>query len=123
MLFLTTNRVSRFDKAFVSRIHLALNYPDLSTSQRSQIWVNALDRFERASLDSQLIDVVKGRSVDRTFEDLAAVDINGRVISYAVKTAKALADAEGARLGIGHLAEVVKIYQRFSGDMENEQVA
>jgi hypothetical protein len=47
VLFLTTNRVSTFDQAFESRIHLKLHYPDLNiqarkaiVSRKSQSWLN-----------------------------------------------------------------------------------
>lgn len=44
IMFLTTNRVSNFDDAIVSRIHLVLEYPKLDTDVRSQIWRHMLGR-------------------------------------------------------------------------------
>src|SRR4051812_3395039 len=38
ILFLTTNRVSTFDDAFQSRIHVALRYHDLDQDTRLAIW-------------------------------------------------------------------------------------
>merc|ERR1711939_202393 len=42
IMFLTTNRVNTFDTAFQSRIHISLNYPDLSLDSRKAIWTNFL---------------------------------------------------------------------------------
>ena len=44
IMFLTTNRVSTLDQAFQSRIHISLDYPELSMESRRQIWINFLDR-------------------------------------------------------------------------------
>src|ERR1700733_1224829 len=38
ILFLTSNRVKTFDEAFQSRIHIAIQYKELSESQRVAIW-------------------------------------------------------------------------------------
>ena len=38
VMFLTTNRVASFDPAFESRIHLTINYPELSSDSRLHIW-------------------------------------------------------------------------------------
>lgn len=43
-MFLTTNRVSDFDEAILSRIHLTLKYRELSVNVRSQIWEHMLHR-------------------------------------------------------------------------------
>lgn len=44
IMFLTTNRVSDFDEAILSRIHLMLKYHELGVSVRCQIWERMLDR-------------------------------------------------------------------------------
>lgn len=38
ILILTTNRVSVFDQAFKSRIHLAIQFPELDFASRKSIW-------------------------------------------------------------------------------------
>jgi hypothetical protein len=38
VMFLTTNRVSTFDNAMQSRIHLALRYDDLNEVAREKVW-------------------------------------------------------------------------------------
>jgi hypothetical protein len=43
-MFLTTNRVSLFDPAVLSRIHLKLKYDDLKTKAKREVWENFLGR-------------------------------------------------------------------------------
>lgn len=38
MMFLTSNRVSDFDPAFESRIHLTIHYPALDVGSRLHVW-------------------------------------------------------------------------------------
>ncbi|KAF2231063.1 P-loop containing nucleoside triphosphate hydrolase protein, partial [Viridothelium virens] len=111
ILFLTTNRVEHFDDAFASRIHLALNYPELEPWMRREIWINAISRFP-----ADESDIGKPAALD----ELSNVVLNGRVISYAVRTAKALADAEGKKMGVSHLWDVVRVYQKFNGQFKGE---
>ncbi|KAK5167771.1 uncharacterized protein LTR77_007470 [Saxophila tyrrhenica] len=105
ILILTTNRVAQFDEAFISRIHLAINYPDLEPWMRKAIWTNALRRLDgRTDWGDEL-------------EEIAKVPLNGRVIAYSVRTAKAIADAEGEELGVGHLKDVVAVQRRFGEEV------
>jgi hypothetical protein len=43
IMFLTTNRVSRFDEAILTRIHLMLRYDDLNQAGRMTTWRHFLD--------------------------------------------------------------------------------
>ena len=38
ILFLTTNRVKAFDEAFLSRIHVALHFSELTQESKEQVW-------------------------------------------------------------------------------------
>jgi hypothetical protein len=67
ILFLTTNRgerlcasgrvwaneqtVGTFDEAFLSRINLAIYYPDFQNEERQRIWHNYFDKLEREAGD------------------------------------------------------------------------
>jgi len=53
-MFLTTNRVRRFDEAFHSRISIALAYEPLDISSRAKVWTNLL---LHAQLDASKLDV------------------------------------------------------------------
>lgn len=46
ILFLTTNRVGRFDEAFMTRIHVAVGYERLNDAAREQIWDNMFDKLD-----------------------------------------------------------------------------
>jgi hypothetical protein len=81
VLFLTTNRVKSFDKAFMSRINIKISYPDLSEDARAKVWRNHLDFHGlRDKLDQKV---------------LAKHDINGRQIRNIVQLAVSLAKLEG----------------------------
>lgn len=54
IMFLTTNRVSTFDPAFQSRIHISIDYPDLSPDSRRKIWENFLGRHNDAQAAARL---------------------------------------------------------------------
>lgn len=45
ILFLTTNRVGRFDEAFMTRIHVAIGYERLNDAARERIWDNLFDKL------------------------------------------------------------------------------
>lgn len=48
IMFLTTNLVNHFDPAFQSRIHISLDYPELSSDSRLTIWRNFLKQHDIA---------------------------------------------------------------------------
>ncbi|KAF0535878.1 P-loop containing nucleoside triphosphate hydrolase protein [Gigaspora margarita] len=79
ILFLTTNRVESFDKAFYSRISIILRYDDLDELARAQVWRTFLDRADGKDKSQVNIDKLKQRQ------------LNGREIKTAVRMAKALA--------------------------------
>ncbi|KAF2161290.1 hypothetical protein M409DRAFT_59287 [Zasmidium cellare ATCC 36951] len=112
ILMLTTNRVEEFDEAFISRIHLALNYPELEPWMRKEIWVNALKRFPA---DQLAIDTAAD------LEEISKVPLNGRIISYAVRTAKAIADEDKTKLAVNHLWDVVSVQQKFNDHLRSKR--
>ncbi|KAL8829738.1 MAG: hypothetical protein Q9191_001848 [Dirinaria sp. TL-2023a] len=102
ILFLTTNRVDNIDAAFQSRIHLSMEYSELSKSSRRHVWVNFLcaggtkaHGFSDADLDR-----------------LVGYDMNGREIKNVLKTAKLLAGKKKESLGVSHVETVVAIEKR-----------
>jgi hypothetical protein len=44
IMLLTTNRVTEFDPAALSRIHLKVKYDDLKSDAKSEVWRNFLSR-------------------------------------------------------------------------------
>jgi AAA+ superfamily predicted ATPase len=83
IMFLTTNRVSSFDSAFRSRIHLAIKYPALAQSSQRVLWITFVTGdFQRPRplwLTESFLDAV------------SAEGLNGRQIKNVVRVATPLA--------------------------------
>ncbi|KAI1485396.1 P-loop containing nucleoside triphosphate hydrolase protein [Biscogniauxia mediterranea] len=60
ILFLATNRVSTFDDAFTSRIHVPLRYTQLSEASRRKVWSNFWERIP-GGMDTKNIVKSAGR--------------------------------------------------------------
>jgi SpoVK/Ycf46/Vps4 family AAA+-type ATPase len=104
ILFLTTNRIKNIDDAFHSRIHVTLNYPNLSQASRRRIWEAFLGKHSNISANE--------------IDELSKLDLNGRVIKNIMKTALMVAQSEHsetggdpARLDITHIRTVLAIEQ------------
>jgi SpoVK/Ycf46/Vps4 family AAA+-type ATPase len=78
ILFLTTNRVSQFDEAILSRIHLMLRYDNLIRAARIHVWRNFLSRATTSSGDADI--------TDKDLEELAIYKLNGRQVSYPTES-------------------------------------
>ena len=115
ILILTTNRVGCFDKAFKSRIHLAIRYPSLSHSNRRVLWKTFLRKVSEETANEL--------DTDGVLEELAAEPLNGRQIKNLVRTASALAisdEKSGGNILQDHLAMALKPMKDFLKDMESE---
>ncbi|CAK1364315.1 unnamed protein product [Cercospora beticola] len=90
IIILTTNRIRSFDVAVQSRMHLAIQYDDLSTEQKSAIYRNLIDKIPKSKLDRELKEPKK---LERNLEILCRRGkINGRQIRNIVASAMALAN-------------------------------
>ncbi|GAW12968.1 hypothetical protein ANO14919_023430 [Xylariales sp. No.14919] len=97
ILFITTNRAAAIDPAFKSRIHLSLQYPDLSRDSQKEIWRNLLGRSP-------------GKRAGFAEDDFAAFTentMNGREIKNAVKLAHLLASRRKEPLMPVHVKDVL----------------
>ena len=104
-MFLTTNRVGNIDRAFKSRIHVALYYPKLDKHSTYEIWKTNIRRikadFERDKRDFRIERSAILRYSKEHFDMLKAAKLlnwNGRQIRNAFQTAIALAEYD-ARTG------------------------
>ncbi|RDX52360.1 P-loop containing nucleoside triphosphate hydrolase protein [Lentinus brumalis] len=106
ILFLTTNRVQAFDEAFLSRIHVALHFHELTQDARRQVWTAFLKKVgvEASVFGPHLI------------EKLAEREVNGRQIKNAVRTASSLAMSRGVPLSYKHLADTMDAMQEFTAE-------
>ncbi|RYP90470.1 hypothetical protein DL770_003381 [Monosporascus sp. CRB-9-2] len=105
ILFMTTNRVDNMDAAFQSRIHVSLEYPNLTSHGRRQIWHNFLD--DASSLRSE----VTAEDVDQ----LSELDLNGRQIKNVLRTAQLLASRKKTALKRESIDTVLAIEKRQPG--------
>lgn len=94
---MTTNRAESIDRAFQSRVHLTLNYPDLQPHAKEQIWRQFVTQSGKSSCVA-----------DETFERLAQLSLNGRQIKNIVKSAMLLATQQNERVGIEQIQTVLK---------------
>lgn len=116
ILFMTTNRVKTFDEAFLSRIHIALHFQELTKEAKAQVW--------RAFLAKVGVKVVpSGRTEPGALgEDLvgklAERDINGRQIKNATRTASSLARSRDEPLSFTHLVETLDAMDEFTAEFK-----
>lgn len=106
LLFLTSNRVSSFDEALKSRVHVPLKYHDLSATSSIRIWRSFLSKID----GDVEID-------DRGYTKLGRVGLNGRQIKNVVRTASSLARYNSKKLDIDILMEVIGIQRDFERDL------
>ncbi|KAF3934426.1 hypothetical protein ABW19_dt0209334 [Dactylella cylindrospora] len=108
ILFLTSNRVKTFDEAFQSRIHIALRYNDLTPSARVQVWKNFIAKIEGSGTETTI--------VEEDFKELEPIELNGRQIKNATRTALSIAARRGEKLGLEHLKIVLGVVDAFERD-------
>ena len=109
IMFLTTNRISDFDPAFISRVHVALKYNRLDSQAKRDLGRNFI---QRASTD-----IAQEAWVDSMLNDLAKVNLNGRQIKTTVQTALALAKSSDERLSRDHFDVVLANLRDFEAVM------
>lgn len=105
ILFLTTNRLSAYDEAFLSRVHVAFHFPELSEQSRQQIWVGLINQLEVGSVD----DITTSQ-----LEQLAKRKLNGRQIKNAVRTAQSLSMARDHKVRFVHFVEALNAIEEFT---------
>jgi len=106
-LFLTTNRVSVFDPAFLSRIHVSLRFSELDHDRRLAIWRSFLGRPGAPQVLLQ----------EGEWHQLAERKVNGRQLKNAVRTAHALAASKKETMSFRHLDKVLSIVEEFEASL------
>ncbi|KAK9771657.1 putative P-loop containing nucleoside triphosphate hydrolase protein [Seiridium cardinale] len=105
IVFLTTNRMSSFDRAMKSRIHLALGYGPPGDEVRQRIWGQCLNRVPIENRDLGDLDEVAER--------LSTTKMNGREISNALNTAQTIPRFKNMKLQMEHIESVIKVKLAF----------
>jgi ATPase family associated with various cellular activities (AAA) len=107
VLFLTTNRVEHFDRAFYSRISIALLYKN-EEGKVPKIWRNLLGA---AGLPQGWATTV------------SEYNVNGRQIKNAIRMAQTLARAKGRKPQVEDLIRAVEAALRFQKEIKKVKVA
>ncbi|KAF9449627.1 P-loop containing nucleoside triphosphate hydrolase protein [Macrolepiota fuliginosa MF-IS2] len=113
ILFLTTNRVKTFDEAFLSRIHVALHFTELSLESKVQVWNAFLRKVNALSEEGTSGEITREQVVD-----LSRREINGRQIKNAVRTAQSLAAAKGQTLSYAHVLQTLDAMEQFTREFK-----
>jgi hypothetical protein len=114
IMFLTTNRVNTFDAAFQSRIHISLDYPELSIESRKMVWTNFLDA-----------STLENRITAAQLDSLSHMNMNGRQIKNVLKTAQLLARRKsgGKFLTHEHVMTVLDVTQHLHNSTQESERA
>ncbi|KUJ16761.1 P-loop containing nucleoside triphosphate hydrolase protein [Mollisia scopiformis] len=113
IIFLTSNRVSVFDQAIKSRIHLALQYASPGKCVRRTLWKKNLESVPREDLDLDL---------EKALDAVEGTEMNGREISNSITTAKTLAKSEGSKLKLEYLQTIVQVWSEFEESLSKMSV-
>ncbi|KAF3045326.1 hypothetical protein E8E11_003333 [Didymella keratinophila] len=110
ILFLTTNRVGSFDEAFMSRIHLSLQYDELGPTARQQIWENLFQKLkdDYKSGGTEIRYEREAKAYVLRDKEVAALKWNGREIRNAFQTAVALAVYDAKHGSKGPIPEITE---------------
>jgi hypothetical protein len=120
-MFLTTNRVRNSDKAFRSRIHMAVQYSHLLSESRQELWTTFISKACRGSIPGWLHD---GTTTGQPYlERLAGEELNGRQIKNTVLLANALAYSDKTDVQPSHIEKVPNYTRTFSVALEVDSQA
>jgi AAA+ superfamily predicted ATPase len=113
IILLTTNRIMSLDVAVESRIHLAIQYRDLTSEQVQKIFHNFLE-----DIDDNLI--ADRKSINREVRSLVKrVRLNGRQIRNIVMSALLLAGSENSKLKVRHIERAMDATNAFLDSLMN----
>ncbi|RYP44820.1 hypothetical protein DL768_008752 [Monosporascus sp. mg162] len=113
LLFLTTNRIESFDRAFKSRIHLAILFPKLDWTSRRQLWAAFLTRATQKDASRM--------PASSSIDGFASEDLNGRQIKNIVKVARALAVKDPSRSMEDNVESAIRAMRSFDQDFSSTQ--
>lgn len=97
------------DEAFVSRIHVSMNYPRIDLETTLKIWENFLQRFKTECAARGVKVLMERRKIlefaETHYKEHAASKStwNGRQIRNAFQTAIALGKADSSQEGVGYV--------------------
>ncbi|KAJ9480910.1 hypothetical protein VN97_g12608 [Penicillium thymicola] len=113
ILFLTSNRGIQFDDAILSRIHLIIEYENLTREFRRDLWSTFLSK----ACTMQGPAIVEEHEL-RRLESLA---LNGREIKNVAAIAHALAEADVNQVNYKYLKLAAESNKKFSTEFGRER--
>jgi SpoVK/Ycf46/Vps4 family AAA+-type ATPase len=117
VLFLTTNRITTFDEAFLSRFSIAIKYHELDHAGRLAVWKKFFDlagyRMEGSEDEFTTVEANGTTISAEELDELAEKPFNGRTIKNLVRTAQALALSQKKPLSVEHVKTVVRVQEKF----------
>ncbi|PMD60205.1 P-loop containing nucleoside triphosphate hydrolase protein [Hyaloscypha bicolor E] len=105
IMLLTTNRVTEFDPAALSRIHLKMKYDDLKSSAKGEVWRIFLSRACTAYGDPIISD--------GDLKRLSNAHFNGREIRNTIAIARKIAIKQKSIVLFSHLEKAVAASKEF----------
>jgi len=117
ILMLTTNRLKSLDIAVQSRIHIAVQFKDLTSEQRRKIFLEFLGQLRENELVGDW-----ARIVQWVEDEGQEKELNGRQIRNLVSTAMSIAHAEGRPLRDKDLADVTKNTMAFKNTLAEQDL-
>ena len=117
IIILTTNRINSIDIAVKSRVHLAIQYKDLTPPQRIAIYKNNIMSIPESEIEDRdaLLEDLERQRTGVTRKNNKS---DGRQIRNIVIMARALAKKQGKKLNIDHLAIVDESTSEFLASMK-----
>jgi len=115
-MLLTTNHVTEFDPAALSRIHLKVKYDDLTSKARREVWE---DFVARAHTSSYGAADISANELNR----LSNTHLNGREIKNTVAIACKIAFRQESRMLFSHLKQAVTASKEFISEFNGTDYA
>ena len=110
IVFITTNRVTRFDDGLMPRIDITLGLPRLDRGHRVGIWHNHIqDLLDEGAINASQSVYLRELALETWSKEI----INGHQIKKVVKTARVLAEKKGRMLGAMEVETMLKIEREF----------
>lgn len=109
IVFLTTNRITSFDRAMKSRIHLALEYTPPGIQTRQSLWTQILKSIPQEEIDLDPEDAV---------DSFVGFKMNGREIANTIHTARTIARFEKKPLLLDHIDMVIQSWREFDDSLK-----
>lgn len=101
-------------------MHLAVYYPPLGKDDREVIWSNFFLKLADEKEQDNTLDIdVKG--LKDSSSSLAQIDLNGRQVRNAVRTARQLALYDNETFSTEHIREYIKVVKEFETYVEETQ--